>query len=151
MNRREFVNWIGVGTLASSLPAVLAACQSETASPPPAAPAASTAPAPREDGFASIGSVAELDEAGSLSSLNFQGKQVVVARDPANPDVVVALDSLCTHQGCTVTWDAESFACPCHGSSFNLDGTVAAGPASSPLPVYEAKIEGDQVLVKATA
>lgn len=146
MNRREFMTWIGVGALATSLPVAIAACQSDTAeapSTPPAEPAAA-----RDDGFAAIGTVAELDQAGFLASSNFQGTQVIVARDPANADAVIAVDSLCTHQGCTVDWEGGAFACPCHGSSFNPDGTVAAGPASSPLPVYEAKIEDDQVLVK---
>ena len=160
MNRREFVNLMGVGALATSLPLAIAACQSDTTAEAPAeetteAPAEETATetaeadgAASEDGFAAIGTVAELDEAGSLSSNNFQGTQVAVTRDPANPDTVIAVNSLCTHQGCTVDWDGGAFACPCHGSSFNPDGTVASGPANEPLPVYEAKIEGDQVLVK---
>jgi cytochrome b6-f complex iron-sulfur subunit len=150
MNRREFVNWMGVGALATSLPVAIAACQPDTASAPADAPADESAAdaAPREDGFAVLGTVAELDEAGSLSSSNFQGAQIAVARDPANPDALVAVDSLCTHQACTVDWDGGAFACPCHGSSFNPDGTVASGPATDALPSYEAKIEGDQVLVK---
>jgi len=37
----------------------------------------------------------------------------------------------CTHLGCTPNWfDAEGrFKCPCHGSNFNMDGDVIAGPA----------------------
>lgn len=157
MNRREFVNLMGVGALATSLPVAIAACQSDTTADAPADAPAADAPAEEtgaadagaaEDGFEAIGTVAELDEAGALASNNFQGTQVVVTRDPANPDMVIAVNSLCTHQGCTVDWDGGAFACPCHGSSFNPDGTVASGPANEPLPVYEAKIEGDQVLVK---
>ncbi|RZM82011.1 QcrA and Rieske domain-containing protein [Leptolyngbya iicbica] len=153
MNRRDFVNWMGVGALATSLPVALAACGSDTAEAPADAPADNTAAAPADDaaaadGFESIGTVAELDEAGALASSNFQGTQVVVTRSPDNPDTLIAVDSLCTHQGCTVDWDGSAFACPCHASMFNPDGTVASGPASAPLPVYEAKIEGDQVLVK---
>lgn len=151
MNRREFVNWMGVGALATSLPVAIAACQSDTASVPVDAPAAETAgaaSAPREDGFAPVGTVAELDEAGYIADSNFQGAQVVVVRDPAEASNLIAVNSLCTHQGCTVDWEGGAFACPCHGSSFNPDGTVASGPASEPLASYEAKIEGDQVLVK---
>jgi len=46
-----------------------------------------------------------------------------------------ALWSRCTHLGCTPNWfQAESrFRCPCHGSNFNLDGDVIAGPAPKPL------------------
>jgi cytochrome b6-f complex iron-sulfur subunit len=151
MNRREFVNLVGLGALAASLPVAIAACQSNTASAPEAGTAGGETAAdaaPREDGFAAIGTVAELDAAGTLSSKNFQGTQVVVIRDPANDANLIAVDSLCTHQGCSVAWEAGAFACPCHGSTFSTDGAVTTGPATEPLGLYEAKIEGDQVLVK---
>lgn len=149
MNRREFMNWMGVGALATSLPVAIAACQSDTATTDDAATAdATTDDAPREDGFAPVGTVSELDETGSVSDKNFQGAQIIVIRDPADASALIAVDSLCTHQGCTVAWEEGIFACPCHGSSFNPDGSIASGPAAEPLPTYEAKIEGDQVLAK---
>ena len=37
----------------------------------------------------------------------------------------------CTHKGCAVNKVADgTIDCPCHGSKFNLDGTVANGPAT---------------------
>ncbi len=41
----------------------------------------------------------------------------------------------CTHLGCTPSWfDTERrFKCPCHGSNFNINGDVIAGPAPKPL------------------
>jgi cytochrome b6-f complex iron-sulfur subunit len=158
MNRREFVNWVGTGALAASLPIAIAACQSDTASTEEATPE-EVAPTGAEDtsepatasdteGFAAIGAVSELEAGGSLSNKSFQGEQVLVVRDPANEEALIAVNSMCTHQGCSVSWEDDVFACPCHGSSFNPDGSVASGPASQPLPTYEAKIEGNQVLVK---
>ena len=46
-----------------------------------------------------------------------------------------ALWARCTHLGCTPNWfPAEvRFKCPCHGSNYNVDGDVIAGPAPKPL------------------
>lgn len=50
-------------------------------------------------------------------------------------DKLYAFWGRCTHLGCTPNWfDAEKrFKCPCHGSNFNIDGDVIAGPAPKPL------------------
>ncbi|PZV07333.1 MAG: cytochrome B6 [Leptolyngbya sp.] len=141
MKRREFNNLLALGLLASSLPVAIAACQSDS-------PSEAGAVAAGE--FVPLGTVADLDAQGSLSNENLQGKNVAVIRDPNAPDTLIAVSALCTHAGCTVAWNGEQslFACPCHNSNFNPDGTVDSGPAREPLPTFEAKIEGDQVLVK---
>ena len=49
-----------------------------------------------------------------------------------------ALSSVCTHLGCITRYqpDERIIACPCHGSRFDLDGEVLAGPAPRPLPRF---------------
>ena len=46
-----------------------------------------------------------------------------------------ALSAVCTHLGCITRYrpDERIITCPCHGSRFNLDGDVLAGPAPRPL------------------
>jgi Rieske Fe-S protein len=40
----------------------------------------------------------------------------------------------CPHLGCRIArLDGDQFVCPCHGSRFALDGSVARGPATRPL------------------
>jgi cytochrome b6-f complex iron-sulfur subunit len=47
-----------------------------------------------------------------------------------------ALNAVCTHLGCLTVWkpEADVIACPCHGSTFQRDGSVIAGPAPRALP-----------------
>jgi len=60
-------------------------------------------------------------------------EQVGVYRD--EDDAVHAVSVRCTHLGCLLSFnDAErSWDCPCHGSRFDVDGKVLAGPATKPL------------------
>ncbi len=50
---------------------------------------------------------------------------------------LAALSTTCTHLGCIVGLADTGFACPCHGSRFDGDGTVTGGPAPRPLPWYK--------------
>ncbi len=47
-----------------------------------------------------------------------------------------SLSAVCTHLGCLTTWQPEinTITCPCHGSKFDQNGTIIAGPAPKPLP-----------------
>jgi cytochrome b6-f complex iron-sulfur subunit len=148
MNRREFISWVGVGSIATSLPIALVACSSQDAPPQSQTPPPATSAA-RSDGFVAIGSVADLDQNGQLSQ-KVNDKAVVVLRSSADAKTVLAVDSTCTHNGCTVAWQKsdQALVCPCHGSKFASDGKVLGGPASAPLKTFVAKIDGDQVLVK---
>lgn len=139
MNRREFLGWVGVGGVASSLPVALAACSN-----PSDRSGVSTSPPP-SDGFVTVGTVTELEQKGQLS----QG-QVLVVPSPSDPQQVVAVNPTCTHAGCTVAWqkDQKVFACSCHGSQFGSDGQVLKGPAEKPLATYTTQLDGDTILVK---
>ena len=44
-----------------------------------------------------------------------------------------ALSLICPHLGCRVDPVPDGFACPCHGSRFDLGGGVRVGPASQPM------------------
>ncbi len=57
----------------------------------------------------------------------------------------LALHSKCTHLACIVGWEQDQhvFACPCHGSVFNEDGSVANPPAPRPLDYFPMAIGDD--------
>jgi len=62
---------------------------------------------------------------------------VAVYRDESR--AMHAVSAVCPHMGCLVEWnDGErSWDCPCHGSRFDVDGSVLDTPAVSDLEEYD--------------
>ncbi len=60
---------------------------------------------------------------------------------------LAAISLECTHLGCIVSKDDGGFTCPCHGSRFGLDGSVARGPAPKALPWFEVSRAANGTLV----
>jgi cytochrome b6-f complex iron-sulfur subunit len=144
MDRRTFLSWVSVGWVASSLPVAIVACSSNSQTE--AKPAASAG----SGGFVAVGTIADLDKSGQILNEQFAAGPLLVVRNPVDPKAVVAVNPTCPHQGCLVAWKTErkSFACPCHASQFAADGKVLQGPAGKALATYEAKVEGNSVMVK---
>ncbi len=63
---------------------------------------------------------------------------------------VAAYSSSCTHLGCGYRWVVaqQRFACPCHGSFFDINGAVLAGPAPRPLDALPTRVENNRLLVR---
>ena len=61
----------------------------------------------------------------------------------------LALSRTCTHLGCTVPWLEKEmkFACPCHGSAFDITGNVIEAPAPRALTIYPITIENNLIKV----
>jgi Rieske Fe-S protein len=56
--------------------------------------------------------------------------------------------AICTHAGCTLNKVADgTIDCPCHGSKFHLDGSVAHGPAAKPLESADVTVQGDSIVL----
>lgn len=82
-----------------------------------------------------------LTSAGSVAFVATSLGPFLVARPSTSS--FVALSAICTHQGCTITGFADNeFVCPCHGSHFTTDGTVATGPAQFSLHQYPTNFDG---------
>ncbi|WGV28067.1 ubiquinol-cytochrome c reductase iron-sulfur subunit [Halotia branconii] len=149
MKRRDFINWVGLGWIASSLPVAIAACSSQTSTP---TSSATTTPTSSTSGnWQTVGTSAELDKTGQLLNKNSPVGPVLVVGTSKTANLI-AVNPTCTHKGCTVGWEpsTKTFLCPCHESEFEADGKVQKGPASKPLTTYTAKIEGNSVVVKQT-
>jgi len=65
---------------------------------------------------------------------------------------ILALDSVCSHMGGPLeegTIADGCVTCPWHGSTFRLgDGHIVRGPATTPQPSYEARVNDGQVEVR---
>jgi Rieske Fe-S protein len=63
---------------------------------------------------------------------------------------VRAFSSTCPHAGCFIDYEAEGqrFACPCHGSHFDLEGRTLSGPSPRAMDTLETEVKEGKVLVR---
>jgi nitrite reductase/ring-hydroxylating ferredoxin subunit/uncharacterized membrane protein len=92
---------------------------------------------------------ADLPE-GALRGAEVDGHAVVLARTGGQ---VHALAGRCAHRGGSLS-EGEivdgCVECPLHGSRFRLDdGSVERGPSAYPQPVYETRVQGGRIAVRA--
>ena len=63
---------------------------------------------------------------------------------------IEALSLSCTHLGCALEEGKNGFSCPCHGSQFDQDGKVLAGPADQDLPHFQVELNEEGILILST-
>jgi Rieske Fe-S protein len=78
---------------------------------------------------------------GSGAVLRHGLRRVAVYRRPSGQ--LCELSAICPHLGCIVRWNAaeRTWDCPCHGSRFQPEGGVIAGPATRALTSLDAEGE----------
>ena len=126
LTRRYFLKVIAAGTATSA--AVLTGCYGGGGG------------APESVGDVTAGNVSAL-QVGQVKGV--PGSAVFVGRD-ANG--VYAMTTTCTHQGCDLASGditSTTITCPCHGSQYDLNGTVVRGPAPQSLTHYAVSIAAD--------
>lgn len=102
----------------------------------------SSAPSPAAPGTV-LGAAAAVPVGGATV---YPSAAVVVARPGST--TYVAFSAVCPHAGCLVDKVQDgTIHCPCHGSRFHLDGTVAAGPAARPLTSVRVTVQGDTLVL----
>lgn len=121
-----------------------AACGSPD-TPPPGAPGTPAPLGPPAAGSAgtTLGAATDVPVGGGKV---FETLEVVVTQPTAGD--YRGFSAICTHTGCIVTTVSDgTINCPCHGSRYRLDGTVAAGPAPRPLRPRPVTVDGGQIVL----
>ena len=138
MKRRDLIRNIAAGTATVFiLPTVLTSCEEEMPEPDNGDPSGDTL-------------LIDLSEE-KYSALAAAGGSAIVENIIVinTGEEFIALSSVCTHQGCSVSYDhgEGNLPCPCHGSLFSTSGAVLSGPASSALKKYSLTREGDLLII----
>jgi thiosulfate dehydrogenase (quinone) large subunit len=92
-----------------------------------------------------IGSLGDIPVGQAAAFTTHGGEPAVAVR--LGQRRVVAYSAVCTHAGCTVSYDSGSrlLACPCHGAEFDpaRGATPVAGPAATALPAITLHVAAD--------
>ncbi len=82
--------------------------------------------------------------------VEFDGRQILLANVDGN---YYAVGNVCTHEEGPLDQgilDGYEVQCPWHESRFDLrSGEPTQGPAMAPVPTYEVKVEGTDILIRA--
>ena len=99
------------------------------------------------DGFVTVAKVGEIPE-GGVKVVRLEDQSVAVFHVGGS---YYALEDVCTHDGGPLaegTLDGDVIECPRHGARFDVrTGAVLCLPATTPVPTYEVRVEGDDIQV----
>jgi 3-phenylpropionate/trans-cinnamate dioxygenase ferredoxin subunit len=99
-------------------------------------------------GYVTIGKVSEFED-GVIYRFDVEGEYVAVV---SWRDRFYAFSDHCTHWGVSLSQGyitgADEIVCMYHFAAFDMkSGAVLDGPAMDDLPLYEVRVEGEDVLV----
>ena len=58
-----------------------------------------------------------------------------------------AVSAVCTHMGCIIGVAENFFLCPCHGSTYDLNGGVVRGPAARSLKKFKTEVKNGNITI----
>jgi 3-phenylpropionate/trans-cinnamate dioxygenase ferredoxin subunit len=100
------------------------------------------------DGWVKVATVSDVP-AGEPVGVMAGSEPVLLARVDGE---ILAVSNVCTHEYVLMDegWlDGDLIECPQHGSQFDLRTGRACGlPATQPLPVYDVRVDGEDIYVR---
>jgi 3-phenylpropionate/trans-cinnamate dioxygenase ferredoxin subunit len=105
--------------------------------------------ADQDSPFEAVASLAELAEGTVLQRVRATGDAVCLVRQNGE---ISALSDICTHQHFSMSQgdllEDGTLQCAWHGARYDCrTGEVRQVPATSPLPVFQVRLEGDNIMV----
>jgi nitrite reductase/ring-hydroxylating ferredoxin subunit len=102
------------------------------------------------DDFENVASVDDVPDEGTLAVVRSDGIRICLIRSQGR---ISAVADNCTHQDFEMNLGDVlpdgTIQCAWHGARFDCaTGHVRQGPALTPLPVYEVRLDGTRVLVR---
>ena len=99
--------------------------------------------------FEVVASVGDLAEGSTLQRVRSSGDAICLVRHKGE---ISALSDICTHQHFSMSLGDQledgTLQCAWHGARYDCTtGEVKQIPATAPLPVFQVRLEGDQILV----
>jgi 3-phenylpropionate/trans-cinnamate dioxygenase ferredoxin subunit len=99
--------------------------------------------------FETVASISDLTEGTVLQRVRSTGDAVCLVR---YRNEISALSDICTHQHFSMSLgdllEDGTLQCAWHGARYDCrTGEVKQVPATSPLPVFQVRLDGDQILV----
>lgn len=143
MQRKEFINALGLSTASLLLATCFGACSKangtdsgNTVTPPP----------PSNIDFLLDLTLTENANLGTNGGFVYKNG-IIIARTTTGGYIAVSM--ACTHQGTAVIYDGSNnrFFCNNHGSSFSNSGVVNNGPAATNLKQYATSLSGTSLRV----
>ncbi|GAB1823155.1 hypothetical protein HerbRD11066_63190 [Herbidospora sp. RD11066] len=113
--------------------------------PPAEEPPAEDPPAEEEPPPAAANAFARTSDIPEGGGKIFESEKIVITQPTAGE--FKCFTAVCTHAGCSVaSISGGTINCPCHGSKFKItDGSVAGGPAPSPLEEKQITVNGGNI------
>lgn len=164
MERKEFLNLVGISVGAVILQNCMSGCskgyEPTPVVAPPVTPPTIGGGTTTVSGLAGNNSLSKgvIDFTVDITAKDFEvlktngqaivSGDVIIARTKAGDFLVV--EKACTHQGTTVDFvsDNSTFKCNNHGSIFDSSGSVTNGPASKALKKYNATFDSAKNTLK---
>lgn len=76
--------------------------------------------------------------------ISIDGKNLAITK---TAEGIKAFSTRCPHLGCEIEWNDtdNTWDCPCHGSRFQIDGTLKHGPAKRGLESVQIITQDDEI------